>query len=99
MSYLDDLNFERRIPYRHSLGTTESVTVKGAGGAEGGGFRFSITTPAPGGGHHVAEAFLDGRVLNELIHALLDLQEANERIAHQAGRKDPIRDPRPEEDE
>lgn len=98
MGHTEDLDFERRIPYRHTLGTVECVAVKGAGGAEGGGFRLSISTPSPGGGHDLAEAFLDGRVLDELIEALLDLREANERIAHRAGRKDPVRDPRPEGD-
>lgn len=98
MGHHEDLNFERRIPYRHTLGTVEYVTVKGAGGAEGGGFQFSITTPAPGGGHDMAEAFLDGRVLDELVEALLDLREANERIAHRKGGKDPVRDPRPDGD-
>ena len=98
MGYFEDLYFERRIPYRHTIGTAESLTIKGAGGAEGGGFRLAITTPAPGGAHDVAEVFLDGRVLGELIEALLDLREANERIAFRTGRKDPVRDLRPEGD-
>lgn len=97
MGYFEDLYFERRIPYRHTIGTAESLTIKGAGGAEGGGFRLAITTPAPGGAD-VTEAFLDGRVLDELIEALLDLREANERIAFRTDRKDPVRDLRPEGD-
>ena len=71
-----DAAFECVVPYRHSVGTLEKITVAEVG--KGYDFRLSVTAP---GGPGVS-VYLEGAVLDGLIDALLDLKDACERRQH-----------------
>lgn len=70
--------FERTIPYRHTVGTLESIALTEM--ANGQDFRLTVTTPDKNAPQ--VSVYLEGHVLDDLLNALLDLKDACERRAH-----------------
>lgn len=70
--------FERTIPYRHTVGTLESIALTEVG--KGQDFRLTLTTPDKNAPR--VSLYLEGRILDALLEALLDLKDACERRAH-----------------
>ncbi|HRQ48647.1 MAG TPA: hypothetical protein PK725_16955, partial [Rhodocyclaceae bacterium] len=67
--------FERTIPYRHTVGTLESIALTEVG--KGQDFRLTLTTPDKNAPR--VSLYLEGHILDALLEALLDLKDACER--------------------
>ena len=77
MKHMESDAFVRLIAYQHTVGTMEYIAIQDA--EDGGGFRFTITSP-----DRTAlklSVYLEASVLNPMIDALLDLKDAQERMA------------------
>ncbi|NLG23797.1 MAG: hypothetical protein GX558_00455 [Clostridiales bacterium] len=70
--------FERVIPYTHTTGTSEAITVAEVG--RGHDFRLTVTTPDKAASR--VSVYLEAPVLDALIDALLDLKDACDKRQH-----------------